>query len=259
MRFPPGSRYPLDVPVIAFRSKELPADDLSDLTKQAVGKASAWVGSPMLYDLVHFATDVAQDLILKYAEPVRESSTSIPEITGQDVGAVQLSLEEISGAEESPRPHNPSNKSVGNGDRVYIPPALRNLSSSSTPLQSKDQQEVGAGGVKHRVHDSPKDSSKVRSSLVVGVDEGKESARLKTEWEQLRKSGRHADMWAVRSKLPAFQERDSLLSILNSHRVTIVAGQTGCGKSTQVLHASLSSLVPYFSISAECGKAYKGT
>lgn len=49
-------------------------------------------------------------------------------------------------------------------------------------------------------------------------------------------------MWAVRSKLPAFHQRDDLLSALNSHQVTIVAGQTGCGKSTQVI--GTFSLVP---------------
>ncbi|CAM6128719.1 unnamed protein product [Calypogeia fissa] len=234
VRIPPGSRYPMEVPVIAVRSKELHPKYLLDLTKRVVGEAAASVGGPMIYDLVHFATELAQELSSKYVGPAMEIKED-PETSPPYVGSAKLSEEEIKRIDESL--NLPSlmslGKSAGDGDslplaKAYVPPALRKL-SSSTPLPSQDQQEVGAGGLQHNLQNS----AKVKPA-VVGVDDSKESAKLKVEWEQLRKPGRHADMWAVRSKLPAFQQKDSLLSTVNSHQVTIVAGQTGCGKSTQV-------------------------
>lgn len=37
-----------------------------------------------------------------------------------------------------------------------------------------------------------------------------------------------------RQKLPAYVARDEILETIRNHRVTIIEGQTGCGKSTQI-------------------------
>ena len=41
-------------------------------------------------------------------------------------------------------------------------------------------------------------------------------------------------MRGVRSRLPAAAQRGELLALCGSHRVVVVSGATGCGKSTQV-------------------------
>lgn len=40
-------------------------------------------------------------------------------------------------------------------------------------------------------------------------------------------------MLAMRQKLPAFAAKEDFLTRLEAHRVVIVVGETGCGKTTQ--------------------------
>ena len=55
-------------------------------------------------------------------------------------------------------------------------------------------------------------------------------------------------MEKMRSKLPAYQHQDRISEIIRSNRVTIVIGETGCGKSTQV---------PQFILDSAEGASYK--
>ncbi|CEH17449.1 atp-dependent rna helicase a [Ceraceosorus bombacis] len=52
-----------------------------------------------------------------------------------------------------------------------------------------------------------------------------------------------AQMRKVREALPAFKARDKVLQLLNSNRVIIVAGETGCGKTTQIPQYILDDFV----------------
>jgi ATP-dependent RNA helicase DHX57 len=64
------------------------------------------------------------------------------------------------------------------------------------------------------------------------IDTAAESRRLQEErgrW--LRGDGK---MRAAREALPAHTRRDAFLEALGGHRVTVVSGATGCGKSTQL-------------------------
>ena len=45
-----------------------------------------------------------------------------------------------------------------------------------------------------------------------------------------------------RSELPAWKKRDQLVSVINSNKVTIVTGETGSGKSTQIVQFILDYL-----------------
>jgi len=48
-----------------------------------------------------------------------------------------------------------------------------------------------------------------------------------------RPSTRHAPSQAKRAKLPAMTKKDALLEMVGSAQVTVICGETGCGKSTQ--------------------------
>ena len=50
-------------------------------------------------------------------------------------------------------------------------------------------------------------------------------------------------MLAQRSKLPAYKMRDRLLSTICQNQVTVVSGDTGCGKTTQVPQLVLDDLI----------------
>ena len=49
-------------------------------------------------------------------------------------------------------------------------------------------------------------------------------------------------MLIQRSKLPAFAKQESLMTAINSGQVTLITGETGSGKSTQVVQFIMDDL-----------------
>jgi HrpA-like RNA helicase len=47
----------------------------------------------------------------------------------------------------------------------------------------------------------------------------------------------------VRGRLPAFAMRDEIVQAIRSHQVTVIAGDTGCGKTTQVPQCVLDDMI----------------
>ena len=66
---------------------------------------------------------------------------------------------------------------------------------------------------------------------------------FKNEGAKKNEGSKHADggkrLQKVRQKLPAFKMRQELTSLIESNQVTVISGETGCGKTTQVLFTSL--------------------
>lgn len=56
----------------------------------------------------------------------------------------------------------------------------------------------------------------------------------KSEWYRRKKSPTYQRMLRYRDTLPISEYRHEILSTIHSHQVTIVCGETGCGKSTQL-------------------------
>ncbi|CAM9318465.1 unnamed protein product [Ascophyllum nodosum] len=50
-------------------------------------------------------------------------------------------------------------------------------------------------------------------------------------------------MLEKRSKLPAFEMRDHIVSTVKSSQVVVVSGETGCGKTTQVPQLVLDTMI----------------
>ena len=59
-------------------------------------------------------------------------------------------------------------------------------------------------------------------------------AALRTQLDAMHASAAYKEIAAQRESLPAHGARDDLLAALRAHRVVVVAGETGCGKTTQV-------------------------
>jgi hypothetical protein len=59
-----------------------------------------------------------------------------------------------------------------------------------------------------------------------------------------RDSAGYKSMLPNRERLPAYKMREEILSVVRKSSVVVVAGATGCGKTTQV-HYQFNSLVPF--------------
>eukprot|EP00892_Ulva_mutabilis_P005050 jgi/Ulvmu1/2917/UM148_0001.1 len=62
----------------------------------------------------------------------------------------------------------------------------------------------------------------------------RESERLTRLMQDNSTTGPGRKMLAARQKLPAYSKRQEVLTAVADHRVTVISGATGCGKSTQV-------------------------
>ncbi|ETW01339.1 hypothetical protein H310_06897 [Aphanomyces invadans] len=69
-------------------------------------------------------------------------------------------------------------------------------------------------------------------------------ALLYEKFQQKLQNDKYKTMLAARSKLPAFQERDTIVSLLQSNQVVLISGATGCGKTTQVPQFLLDHFIP---------------
>ena len=101
---------------------------------------------------------------------------------------------------------------------------------------------------------SPKDEArKNETSKLLRVELERKYSQVE---QSSRGNGRHRNnnpagdsakqfqlMLAQRSKLPAYKMRDRLLSTISQNQVTVVSGDTGCGKTTQVPQLVLDDLI----------------
>ncbi len=57
---------------------------------------------------------------------------------------------------------------------------------------------------------------------------------LRQLWTQKSATSSYKDMLAVRKTLPVYAYRETILSSIDKSQLTIICGETGCGKSTQI-------------------------
>ncbi|KAI1390747.1 P-loop containing nucleoside triphosphate hydrolase protein [Hypoxylon trugodes] len=67
-------------------------------------------------------------------------------------------------------------------------------------------------------------------------------ARSREEWQKRQDNSTLKEMISQRQKLPAWQARDLVVSTVSRDQVTIIAGETGSGKSTQSVQFILDDL-----------------
>ena len=74
------------------------------------------------------------------------------------------------------------------------------------------------------------------------VDLDRRRARHAAFQDSKKKSPHYASMMAQRSNLPAFSRQQEIIEIVARSPVTIIQGETGCGKSTQVCQSILGEV-----------------
>lgn len=116
---------------------------------------------------------------------------------------------------------------------------------------------------KSRVKKSFSDSSFARSSSdgSLGTDEGffvqpeplassksvvekiarQISLQMRDQQEAWQESPEGRKMLEFRSNLPAYKEKEAILSVISKNQVVIISGETGCGKTTQIPQFILES------------------
>ncbi|KAM4634341.1 ATP-dependent RNA helicase DHX29 isoform 1-T1 [Polymixia lowei] len=134
----------------------------------------------------------------------------------------------------------------------------QNQSHAQSPGQQDGYQ--AQPGLQKSGDEEPEESWESLAGLDVGEEEDGENRSQKREAEgrrerggapgasrellmKLKKSPLACKLQAEREQLPVFQHRQRVLDALQRHRVVVVAGETGSGKSTQIPQFLLEALL----------------
>ncbi|KAM6104774.1 LOW QUALITY PROTEIN: ATP-dependent RNA helicase DHX29-like [Pterocles gutturalis] len=122
----------------------------------------------------------------------------------------------------------------------FIAKLLNKLKQQQQQLQSEDQPKVSEG---------PEDcwenlvSDEDFSSLSLKASDTDDLEPSRILFKKLRSSSGYQRLLKERQELPVFKHRYSIVETLKKHRVVVVAGETGSGKSTQVPRFLLEDLL----------------
>ncbi|KAI0427443.1 DEAD/DEAH box helicase [Xylaria sp. FL1042] len=106
------------------------------------------------------------------------------------------------------------------------------------PGKLRDISGVASAAVEVRsTHSVKQRQSRHPKPLLKDID-----TRSKEQWQKLQETSEMKEMLRQRQKLPAWQVRDQVVKTVLQSQVTIIAGETGSGKSTQSVQFILDDL-----------------
>uniref|UniRef100_A0A8C0IDU3 ATP-dependent RNA helicase DHX29 n=1 Tax=Bubo bubo TaxID=30461 RepID=A0A8C0IDU3_BUBBB len=117
---------------------------------------------------------------------------------------------------------------------------LLNKLKQQQQLQSENQLKVSEGP-EDSWENLLSDEDFSSLSLETSNTDNLEPSRIL--FKKLQSSSRYQRLLKERQELPVFKHRYSIVETLKKHRVVVVAGETGSGKSTQVPHFLLEDLL----------------
>jgi ATP-dependent RNA helicase DHX57 len=108
-------------------------------------------------------------------------------------------------------------------DLIQNPPKLRDVTEAfvSAPVK-KDKKKTN------------KYQTSQKSRKMPEKELNKLSKELADKLEEMHLTSQYQDIGQVRNNLPAYSYQEQILNAVSKHQVTIVCGETGCGKTTQV-------------------------
>lgn len=111
---------------------------------------------------------------------------------------------------------------------------IRKLVESSLPDPEDDEDEeiIFSAGLRKR-HEASRPSTP-SSGPQEPEPSTEPSQQLQEMWQQKASTSSYQRMLAARQSLPMFAFRDAALDAIEKNQVTILCGETGCGKSTQL-------------------------
>ncbi|XP_057710392.1 putative ATP-dependent RNA helicase DHX57 [Corythoichthys intestinalis] len=219
IRFPKGNRYPSQAPVVAFSTNDESVKAAGRLTvteklfEEALTAASD--NQPVVYTLVSLCED--ENIMKELLAVAHHKYSNPPPVLGPAPAKKKIPTNHFS--EESVCPS-------------------RRIAPISDRTREEDDNEVSAISVENV------SSVNLRKRVTDNSNVLKENGKLCRDFDKKQSSKRFKSMLEQRTKLPAWNERDNILDVLNNCQVLVISGMTGCGKTTQipqfVLDATLS-------------------
>uniref|UniRef100_A0A4W6FQP7 Putative ATP-dependent RNA helicase DHX57 n=1 Tax=Lates calcarifer TaxID=8187 RepID=A0A4W6FQP7_LATCA len=235
VRFPKGNRYPFQAPLVAFSTNDesVTAAGRLSVTERLFGEALAAAKSsePVVYTLITLCEDEAtmKELLAvshhKYSTPPSVVVAPPPSLAIAKSKSVRSSV-----LEESRSSITPVFKVKDTCEAEELDERDEDEEDEAVPVESESYVNLRKKMVnKHNL--------KIDNLL-------QENGKLCREFMRKKSSRRFRSMLEQRKNLPAWQEKENILDLLERCQVLVISGMTGCGKTTQIpqfiLDASLS-------------------
>ncbi|GFR93668.1 ATP-dependent RNA helicase DHX36 [Elysia marginata] len=217
IRFPEGSKYPQEAPLLAFSSLEenLPAHTLLNISQflMSLARDSALDSLPCVFSLVSALEDKAKLEELLALPPPALSKPVIPVVqpsTSTQLEPCQTTLNGRTSVQDVQ-------------DKVAVKP--KDKLSVLTDKQ-RPQSAQAFSPPQRRKDDVPRVSNprEIKKQNKVLLEEFKKKRTLK----------QYQTMQAARQHLPAWDKREKVTNLVEHNKVVVISGATGCGKTTQV-------------------------
>ncbi|XP_068442891.1 putative ATP-dependent RNA helicase DHX57 [Clinocottus analis] len=243
VRFPKGNRYPFQAPIVAFSTTDesFKAPGRLSVTERLFGEALAAAKSsePVVYTLITICEDEV-DMKELLAVGHHKYSTPPPVVVLPPPPTLPVAKSTIprSNASEESRSIGTNNGNYTSNRRMAQPANRRPIDLKETRLVEELDEEDGDDNDK----DVPVESEsyvnlrkKLGNRHNPNIDNLlKENGKLCREFKKKESSGRFRSMLEQRRKLPAWNEKENILDLLDQCQVLVVSGMTGCGKTTQI-------------------------
>nr|XP_006116315.1 putative ATP-dependent RNA helicase DHX57 [Pelodiscus sinensis]XP_006116316.1 putative ATP-dependent RNA helicase DHX57 [Pelodiscus sinensis]XP_014425567.1 putative ATP-dependent RNA helicase DHX57 [Pelodiscus sinensis] len=223
IRFPEGNKYPYQAPIVAFYStnENLPLACRLHIAEFLYGKAlmSAESNEPVMYSLITGLEDESEiaELLTNTNHKYSTSPVSL------------LTVPSTRSHTESPKQVFPDSTPVSNC-----------MSEVTKELEAEEEEEPEKVIVENESYVNLKKKLS-RKFDVQAKSVYNENVKICKQFRVKQSSRQFQAMLQERQKLPAWEERETILDLLTQHQVLVVSGMTGCGKTTQIPQFILDS------------------
>lgn len=234
IRFPKGNRYPFQAPVVAFSTNDesMGAAGRLSVTERLYGEAlsAAKSNEPVVYTLITLCEDedTMKELLAvshhKYSTPPPVLAAPPP----SQFGAKSKSTKSIISVES----RNSCSRRIGPTNTFTT---MDNKDTGDMEdLDDRDEEEQEQTvPVENDSYVNLKKKMLNKHSLKIDNLQ-QENVKLCKDFRKKPSSRRFLSMLEQRKNLPAWQEKDNILALLEGCQVLVVSGMTGCGKTTQI-------------------------
>ncbi|CAK6963498.1 ATP-dependent DNA/RNA helicase DHX36 [Scomber scombrus] len=113
----------------------------------------------------------------------------------------------------------------------------RHLSQAAVKDETPDRWDEEEQQQEEKEEEEEKPRTKDKDLEFLFQEVGRDSSvddSLKRGLQRMKSDPKYQEMLKFREKLPSYGKKEELVQLINSNRVVVVSGETGCGKTTQV-------------------------
>ncbi|GAV52575.1 hypothetical protein ZYGR_0AG05660 [Zygosaccharomyces rouxii] len=125
---------------------------------------------------------------------------------------------------------------------LWLQDHLKEIIENPGPLLSERELLASSNGKEGSSDSSENNTKKLGKKRTQNILSDQEVAALKEEYSKRISTSQYKNMLNTRANLPAWKRQKLIVELVKSHDVTLITGETGSGKSTQVVQFLLDVL-----------------